>query len=312
MTQAVKTNIESSFPHVRACIFDVDGTLINSEDIYSEIYNNILREYGKPNYPWRIKAVQQSRGTSVSSYVAQSSPQPILNLSQGTLRLLEWAQIPLSIDEWKAKQKPYTNLFTHSALLPGVSTLLSTLSANASPPLRLALASSAGHQLFALKTSHLPAIAAAFASASCRVFGDDPEMARCDKKPSPDIFALALRRLNEAIAAGREEPELRPEECLVFEDSIAGVEAGRRAGMRVVWVPHQGLAEVCRGREMDVLMGRTEKDGRPPDFGEVRAESGVVTVASGRDGFVSEDGRAEMRKSLEDFPYSKYGINVQL
>jgi pseudouridine-5'-monophosphatase len=53
------------FPCVRACIFDVDGTLIDSEDIYSDIYNNILREYGKPNYPWEIKAIQQSRGTSV-------------------------------------------------------------------------------------------------------------------------------------------------------------------------------------------------------------------------------------------------------
>ena len=50
---------------IRACIFDVDGTLINSEDIYSDIYNNILQEYEKPDYPWRIKAVQQSRGTSV-------------------------------------------------------------------------------------------------------------------------------------------------------------------------------------------------------------------------------------------------------
>ena len=55
----------SQFPPVRACIFDVDGTLINSEDIYTEIYNRILREYGKPDYPWKIKAVQQSRGTSV-------------------------------------------------------------------------------------------------------------------------------------------------------------------------------------------------------------------------------------------------------
>jgi phosphoglycolate phosphatase-like HAD superfamily hydrolase len=56
----------SAFPTIRACIFDVDGLLINSEDIYTEIYNNILHEYGAPNYPWTIKAKQQSRGTSVS------------------------------------------------------------------------------------------------------------------------------------------------------------------------------------------------------------------------------------------------------
>ena len=50
---------------VRACIFDVDGTLINSEDVYTDIYNNILREYGRPDYPWAIKATQQSRGSIV-------------------------------------------------------------------------------------------------------------------------------------------------------------------------------------------------------------------------------------------------------
>lgn len=57
MTQAL--------PPVRACIFDVDGTLINSEDIYTTIYNHILREYGRPEYPWPIKATQQSRGSRV-------------------------------------------------------------------------------------------------------------------------------------------------------------------------------------------------------------------------------------------------------
>ena len=54
-----------TFPPVRACIFDIDGLLVSSEDIYTEIYNNILHSYGKPNLPWRIKAKQQSRGREV-------------------------------------------------------------------------------------------------------------------------------------------------------------------------------------------------------------------------------------------------------
>ena len=56
-----------SFVPVRACIFDVDGLLINSEDIYTDIYNNILHSYGKPDLPWRIKAKQQSTGREVST-----------------------------------------------------------------------------------------------------------------------------------------------------------------------------------------------------------------------------------------------------
>ena len=55
------------FPPVRACIFDVDGLLINSEDLYTDIYNNILHSYGKPDLPWRIKAKQQSTGREVSN-----------------------------------------------------------------------------------------------------------------------------------------------------------------------------------------------------------------------------------------------------
>ena len=60
----------TEFPPVRLCIFDVDGLLIDSEDIYTEIYNNILHEYGKPNLPWSVKAKQQSRGQLVGSSFA--------------------------------------------------------------------------------------------------------------------------------------------------------------------------------------------------------------------------------------------------
>ncbi|KAF6241074.1 hypothetical protein HO173_000868 [Letharia columbiana] len=61
----IRTN-NTNFPLVRACIFDVDGLLINSEDIYTDIYNNILHSYGKPDLPWSIKARQQSRGREAS------------------------------------------------------------------------------------------------------------------------------------------------------------------------------------------------------------------------------------------------------
>ena len=45
-------------------------------------------------------------------------------------------------------------------------------------------------------------------------------------KPAPDIFLLAARRLRTA-----------PADCLVFEDSPAGVRAALAAGMRVIQVP---------------------------------------------------------------------------
>ncbi|MDO4813800.1 MAG: HAD family phosphatase [Gemella sp.] len=45
-------------------------------------------------------------------------------------------------------------------------------------------------------------------------------------KPAPDVFLLAAERLG-----------VKPEECLVLEDSIFGVEAGYRAGAKVIMVP---------------------------------------------------------------------------
>lgn len=46
---------------MRACLFDMDGLLIDSEDIYSAITNQILQEHGKPLLPWSIKAQLQGR-----------------------------------------------------------------------------------------------------------------------------------------------------------------------------------------------------------------------------------------------------------
>lgn len=53
--------IAFSFPPVRACLFDMDGLLIDSEDLYTHITNKILHSFGKPSLPWSIKAQLQGR-----------------------------------------------------------------------------------------------------------------------------------------------------------------------------------------------------------------------------------------------------------
>jgi len=49
-------------------------------------------------------------------------------------------------------------------------------------------------------------------------------------KPAPDIFLHAANQLG-----------VRPENCVVFEDAVAGVEAARAAGMRVVGIGDLGV-----------------------------------------------------------------------
>lgn len=173
----------------------------------------------------------------------------------------------------------------------------------ASPTVKIALASSAGIRLFDKKTSHLPELQSAFPDA-LRVFGDDPEMVGQEKKPSPDMFNLTLQRINLISEHAGRRP-IQPDECLVFEDSIAGVEAGRKAGMRVIWVPHPGLAQVCQGHEQDVLMGNGDAISQLPKSGR-ELEEGATTDGT----MTSEDDWAVKLPSLESFPFAHYGILI--
>lgn len=74
-----------------------------------------------------------------------------------------------------------------------------------------------------------------------RILGDDPCLRRGRGKLALDIYLLALEVVNSAVESGRK--LIKASECLVFEDSVAGVEAGRWAGMRVVWVLNPGVAD---------------------------------------------------------------------
>ena len=53
--------LSARFPKIRACLFDMDGLLLDTEDIYTKCNNVILHEYGKPSLPWKIKAQLQGR-----------------------------------------------------------------------------------------------------------------------------------------------------------------------------------------------------------------------------------------------------------
>lgn len=276
----------------------MDGLLLDTEDLYTLCINLILEKYQRPQLPWSIKAKLQGR------------PGPDAN------KLFhDWAQLPITQDEYI---KEYSALqakhFPTAQPLPGVRELLSNLgrtrywdlvkserssSSNGplpngnAPPHRVhvALATSSQEANFRLKTSHLTELFSVFET-SRRVLGDDTRIAPGRGKPLPDIYLLALKTINDSLPAG--DPPITPEECLVFEDSVPGVEAGRRAGMRVIWCPHPMLKKEYAGREAEVLAGRTGEAG-DVDLHQV----GEV-----------DDGWAEYLPTLVDFPYEKYGMVI--
>lgn len=284
----------------------MDGLLLDTEDLYTLCINLILEKYQRPKLPWSIKAKLQGRPFTEANRIFN-----------------DWARLPISDDEYIAQNHALQKLhFPGAQPLPGVPQLLADLArtrywdlkpatattekaaangiganapqSSATPTphrVHLALATSSHEVNFRLKSSHLAPLFSVFSSQQ-RVLGDDPRIAPGRGKPLPDIYLVALQTINASLAPG--EPPVRPEECLVFEDSVPGVEAGRRAGMRVVWCPHPMLKREYAGREADVLAGRT-------------GEAGEVDLHQ-----VGEvgDGWAEYLPTLVDFPYAKYGIVV--
>ena len=280
-----------SFPPIRACLFDMDGLLINTEDLYSTVTNEILHAYGKPSLPWSLKARLQGR------------PGP-----QAFALFRAWAQLPLKDDDYHAQNAALQQrYFPTCKPLPGVLELLERLR---TAGVHVALATSSGITNYHLKTDHLPELVKYFPE-RMRVLGDDPRVVG-KGKPAPDIFLAAMEEVN-VECRERGEREVRPEECLVFEDAIPGVEAGRRAGMRVVWCPHQGLLEVTRDRVDEILAGRGEEkesEESAPDERPENLEQHTEGILKGWPGRVG-DGWGEIVASLEGFDVNRYGIGTR-
>ncbi|KAL7948777.1 HAD-like protein [Trichoderma barbatum] len=272
-----------SFPPVRACIFDMDGLLINSEDIITQSTNQLLEKYSRPTFTRSIRAQLMGIPDSTNGDVFHS-----------------WAKLPISRDQFARESSERMHmLFPNCEPLPGAEKLLSNLSrahsASSGNQIELALASSTKSRSYELKTSRpeTKRLLDTF-QPNKRILGDDPRVPKGRGKPAPDMYLIALQSLNSA--AGPDEKPILPSECLVFEDSVIGVEAGRRAGMRVVWVPHPDLAVEYQHKQDLVLAGRT----------------GLVEIGDIWQLGEIGDGWAECIPTLEHFDYGKYGLGVSL
>ncbi|KAI1259881.1 HAD-like domain-containing protein [Xylariaceae sp. FL1019] len=272
---------ESFFPAVRACIFDLDGLLLNTEDIVTHCLNNILTKYGRPTIPRSIRA--QLMG------IPKSSDGDVFH---------DWAKLPISREQFSRElTEEVRTHYPECKAMPGALELLSKLSYAHSTAtgekIAVALASSSESHAYESKTSRPEAKQLmSMIPSNRRILGDDPRIREGRNKPAPDVYLVALQALDSTMNAG--EKPIMPNECLVFEDSVIGVEAGRRAGMRVIWVPHPEMAVEYQSQLKEVLAGRI----------------GLVKI--GEEGQLGEmdDGWAESIPGLEHFDCEKYGIRV--
>ncbi len=185
---------------MKAIIFDLDGLLIDSEIISYQLYQDLLKQYG--------------HSFSVEDYAQNYSGKTGVGNMEG---LIERFQLPISMEEGlefaSAREKMYFQKGV--ALKPGVREILDYLKKNQCKAV-LATSSTKDRALGVLKQHE---IAESFEE---MVFG--PEVER--GKPSPDIFLKACEKAKES-----------PEDCLVLEDSEAGIQAAFSAHIPVICVP---------------------------------------------------------------------------
>ncbi|SDE95886.1 HAD family hydrolase [Rhodobacter capsulatus] len=213
---------------LKALIFDVDGTLAETEEVHRQAFNETFAAQGLDWYWSKEDYRTLLRTTGGKERMAKHRE----NLGSGPSD----AKIA---DLHKAKTQRYVEIIASGqvGLLPGVAELIDRAKASG---LRLAIATTT------TRANVDALIAATFSKPAGDIFeviaaGDEV----AQKKPAPDVYLRALQGLG-----------LPPAACLAFEDSRAGLASARAAGLRVVLTP----SEYTRGDDFSAA------DWRIPDL----------------------------------------------
>lgn len=209
----------------------MDGTILNTEDLYTEAATQLLALYGKGPLTWDIKIKLQGR------------PGP-----EATKIMIQEYDLTITPEEFiEQSMKIQANLWHHSKFLPGALELLEYLYSNNIP---VALGTSSNTTNFDRKTHHLKHGFKYFDKHI--VTGDDKRIPPGKGKPNPDIWFACLNSINiDRLALGLDEIQI--EECLIFEDGIPGVVSGIAANAHVIWIPDIKALEVLKGKEHEII-----------------------------------------------------------
>lgn len=185
--------------NVVAVVFDLDGVIVDSEQVWDDVREAYVHETGG-SYP--AQAARDMMG--------MSSP-------EWSRYMAEALRVPGSPEEINAAivERMLARYGEEPPLIPGAVEAVRRIAAR----LPLAIASSSNPELIevVLRASGLRDLFEAAVSSQ--------EVAR--GKPSPDVYLEAARRLG-----------ADPSRCGAVEDSHNGIRSAKAAGMRVVAVPN--------------------------------------------------------------------------
>ena len=187
-----------------ACLFDLDGLLLDTEPLHAEAWQQAASHFGRRLSTPELLALRGRRRVDCADQV------------------LHWIAMDggpqLSREELLAVRQPIAEaLLIHAQPMPGAPELVAHCHQQGLP---MALATSSSRSAVELKAAPHPWLACI----QVRVHGDDPELEQ--GKPAPDVFLLAAHRLG-----------IPADQAWAFEDSPAGAAAARAAGCRVHVLP---------------------------------------------------------------------------
>jgi beta-phosphoglucomutase family hydrolase len=183
---------------LKAIIFDMDGVLIDSEPGHKEVEKTLFKNLGI-----EVPDEEHNQYIGTTSYYMWEKIKSKYNLGQ---------EIEALVSENRSSYLSYLTSCETIEPIYGVKELIKSIHEN---NIELAVASSSPInvietiiKLFKLEKYF-----------DVLVTGDDV----LKSKPFPDIFLLAAEKLG-----------VKPEDCVVFEDSTHGVIAAKKAGMKCV------------------------------------------------------------------------------
>ncbi len=191
---------------MKAFIFDLDGVIVDTAKYHYLAWKNLANELG---FDFTEEQNEQLKGVS-----RVRSLEILLNI--GKVELSEEKKEELLLEK-NNEYLEYVNKMNTEEILPGIVELLDFLEYQ---KIQFALGSASKNAPLILKKVGL------YHKFSAIVDGNDVSKA----KPDPEVFLIAAKKLN-----------VDPQDCIVIEDALAGIQAANIAGMTSVAIGDKKL-----------------------------------------------------------------------